>query len=939
MVYSIPRLTMYALISALERDLRDFLTLHVAPLVGIDKLLPKLVNEKAIERFAKDNSDSRPNLDDLLDYLDLSEEIQAIRSHDTKLDDITKRYIKKYYFGLESVIPIRNRVMHARPLEYDDLLKVSELASELVKSHRALWANLRTALRSLDRDPEYATTLTIPESRDDSTSIFHNLPQVEFDDTGFVGRETELAELKRALTGSYPVVTVVGEGGLGKTALALKACYDLLDDNEPQLDAIVWTTAKATKLTSTEVQLIEGAISSSLGIIESATSLLGRQTETSAMDDLVLHLKNNRILLIIDNLETVIDQNITTLVKRLPLGSRILFTTRIGLGAFDFPIPLAPLNRKEAAFYFRRTARVWGVNDFASATQQNVESYCAKLHHNPLFIKWFIQSVRSGKRPTALTSDPSVLLQFCLQNVFNSLSAHARNVASILASLNVPQSVASLAFYTDLDSLAIQGSLSVLITSNLVSTERGRSSEDEDRYVLSPLARMYVQKFIRPPIDEQKKLIAKQNTLRSAEEEFSSLAGADIFDPKNVYVRDKDDYIVAKILTQAIELISRDPEVAAGLIDRARDLSPIFFEVNRVKALLHIQQEDFFSADMEYEAAISLAPTRAPLRLWYGVFLSKQLGDQTRALAQLMRAEQLAEHSSAVKIQCARVLMYQRRYSEAADRLSVVDIEKLGPRTRRVHLDLCLQNGFRRAELLITQQKFLQALESLEESRRTFERASAALIDSRTTRNIGHARRHIPPLRREFKGEAEEARLNDIDEWLSNPVPAKIAASGLIPQQSDMVQEAPQLDEEKSPPNRGRLSQLHTNYGFVDTGGAKFFFHRGSWRSRTDFNKMGEGTIVEFDIGVGEKGPCARSVRPIVTSGSSNEAFGSIKMLFATYGFINLDDGVSLFFHREDCVLSSPFNNLAVGQRVCCRIEVGGDGRQRGTGVDRCDKN
>jgi LuxR family glucitol operon transcriptional activator len=137
--------------------------------------------------------------------------------------------------------------MHSRPLEFDDLPRISDLAAHLVKSHRALWANLRTTRKELDRDPDFAATLTIPETLDDTTRILHNLPQSEFDDTGFVGRDRELNELKRALSGSYPIVTVVGEGGLGKTALALKACYDLLDDAESGLDAIVWTTAKATK--------------------------------------------------------------------------------------------------------------------------------------------------------------------------------------------------------------------------------------------------------------------------------------------------------------------------------------------------------------------------------------------------------------------------------------------------------------------------------------------------------------------------------------------------------------------------------------------------------------------------------------------------------------------------------------------------------------------
>ncbi|WP_128928764.1 NB-ARC domain-containing protein [Bradyrhizobium guangxiense] len=940
MAYTIQRLTIYGLISALESDLRDFLTLHVSPLVDPNKLLPKQMMDKATERFAKENADTVPDFEDLLDYLDLGDELQAIRTHDRLLDDVTRTYIKKYYLGLEGLIPIRNRVMHTRPLEYDDLPRVSDLASELVKSHRALWANLRTTRRELERDPDFAATFTIPDTPDESTKLLHNLPQVEFDDTGFVGREKELGELKRALMGNYPVVTVVGEGGLGKTAIALKACYDLLDDDEAKLDAIVWTTAKATKLTLNEMQVIEGAISSSLGIIENATALLGRQTETSAMDDLLTHLRNNRILLVIDNLETVIDQNIRNLVRQVPPGSRILFTTRIGLGAFDFPIPLSPLESKEAAFYFRRTARVWGVNDLASAPPNVVSGYCLKLQHNPLFIKWFIQSVRAGKRPTVLTSDPTVLLQFCLQNVFNSLSVDSRTVASTLASVNGSQSVASLAFYTDLDSLSIQSALSVLVTSNLLSVERGRSSEDEDRYTLSALARMYIQKFIRPPIEEQKKLISKQNALRSAQEEFSSQAGADIFDMKNVFVRDKDDYIVAKILTRALEcLFRKDCEEAELQVQRANDLSPNYFEVHRVKARLHIELEDYFSAENEYETAISLAPQRAPLRLWYAGFLSWQLGDQDRALAQLLKAEELAPNSAYVKIECARVLQYQRKFLEAANRLAAVeDIEKLPARMRRAHLDLSLQNDLRKAEQLITQQNFVDALDCLEAARRTFEAAPQALIDQRTTRHVGHAMRHLLPLKRALTGLKEEKRVAAIEKWISDPATRSAqpelrrAASFISPD------ELGPTEASEAPPNRGRLSQLHTNYAFVDTGGSRFFFHRGSWLGKLDFTALGAGAIVEFEIGRSEKGPCAINVRPIgeETPAQKNDfvLLGAIKSLTATYGFIKLDSGGDLFFHRDDCTLATRFNKLAPGDRVRCKLNVGIDGRKRGVNVE-----
>lgn len=941
MASTIQRLTMFALISALERDLRDFLILHVAPLVEPKLLLAREIADKAESRFKKDNPESKPEIRDLIDYLDLGDAIGAVRSHDARFDAVTRSYIRKYYVGMEGLIAIRNRVMHSRPLEFDDLANVSHISAELTRSHRALWANLRTVIRTLERDPEYVTTLTIPDTEDDTSKLLHNLPLVEFDDTGFIGRDHEVAELKRALLGSYPVVTIVGEGGLGKTALALKVCYDLLDDETAKLDAIVWTTAKTTKLTLNEIQVIDGAISSSLGIIENAASLLGRQTETTAIDDLIQHLENNRILLVIDNLETVIDQNIRNVVRRVPQGSRILFTTRIGLGAFDFPIPLAPFNKKESAFYFRRTARVWGVKDLAEANATIVDGYCDKLQHNPLFIKWFIQSVRAGKRPTTLTTDQTSLLKFCLQNVFNYLPREAQAVAQALASISGAQTVAGLAFYTDLDSLSIQSALSHLMTSNIVTSERGRSAEDEDRYILSTLSRLYIQKFIRFDPGEQKRLLRKQTELRQAQEEFSARTGTDIFDLNFVHIRDKDDYIVAKLLTKAIEhIFKKDLVTAETQISMARDLSPNYFEVHRVAAMLCVAQGDYFGAKPAYESALSLAPDRAPLQLWYAGFLSRYFGDHDTALAHLAKSAELAPNSPIVKIERARVLQYVHRLPDAKAQLdSVTELRTLPARIRRVHLDLSLKNYLKSSERCLEKDDAEGALSNLRAAKALFDAAPAALLDERTLRGISRNTRQLPSLRRAFRDLPEEEELSDIEKWMFDPRPKESASNHFNPAthvvEPSRLEIADQADE--TPPNRGRLAQVHENYCFVDTGGQRFFFHRGSWVGKADFSSLEEGTIVEFEIGSNDKGVCAVNVRPMGQPNTRSEGktvLGAVKSLKDQFGFIRLDEGGDLFFHRNDCTPTTNFKTLMIGNRVRCRIGRGDDGRTRGQGVE-----
>jgi LuxR family glucitol operon transcriptional activator len=137
--------------------------------------------------------------------------------------------------------------------------------------------------------------------------------------------------------------------------------------------------------TDSKLQLIKGAVTSSIGIIDNALAPLGRQTGTQAIDDLVQHLTNNTILLIIDNLETVVDHNLRYLASNMPnSGSKILLRVDVLWVLFIFPIPLLPLSKKDAALYFRAIARVFSVNDSATLSNAVIDDYCNKLHYNAL---------------------------------------------------------------------------------------------------------------------------------------------------------------------------------------------------------------------------------------------------------------------------------------------------------------------------------------------------------------------------------------------------------------------------------------------------------------------------------------------------------------------------------------------------------------------------
>src|SRR5262249_19256358 len=162
------------------------------------------------------------------------------------------------------------------------------------------------------KDPDSISSKAITLLEDERPpTVLHNLPKVDYDDTGFVPRPDLEADLRKKILGRNPVTTVLGDGGNGKSALMLQTAYELVYNQDRNFDDIIWVSAKSSMLTVNEIQRIEKAITS-IDLFESIAEWEpGRGDPISRVKRL---LAGNKILLIIDNLETVLDNVIRELV-------------------------------------------------------------------------------------------------------------------------------------------------------------------------------------------------------------------------------------------------------------------------------------------------------------------------------------------------------------------------------------------------------------------------------------------------------------------------------------------------------------------------------------------------------------------------------------------------------------------------------------------------
>jgi LuxR family transcriptional regulator, glucitol operon activator len=227
----------FVIIQGIENSLMDTMLRNYD--VSDSGFLNRDEKELALDRLRSDLEDESWSLSDienqdLIDYLDFGQLCQLQNRHIKTLKNAFPEHVKAATQLLEKkrIINVRNRVMHTtRPLETADFDTLMGVARELPIAAPSLnWHCLAENIALLT-DEFTLAGIAIPEYLSEQDSVPHNLPIPEFDDTGFIGRTNERKSLKKSLESHYPVVTVVGDAGTGKTALALRVCNDVLDDS------------------------------------------------------------------------------------------------------------------------------------------------------------------------------------------------------------------------------------------------------------------------------------------------------------------------------------------------------------------------------------------------------------------------------------------------------------------------------------------------------------------------------------------------------------------------------------------------------------------------------------------------------------------------------------------------------------------------------------
>lgn len=723
---SLYRITAYAYISQLEIALKKNILDHLSETL-IDNLdLPKTAKESSIQRLKTDMGFTVDDLmlRDIINYFDYGDLLQIIYKNRSNINHNFIQVINDHHSSLEKVIPIRNAVMHSRPISFSDYHYIFDLCISLIESDKHnFWEEIRFLKTEIDKDESYVfSKYRIPDEKNTPTN--HYLPFPDYDETGLIGREKDEDSLKKlCYRPNVSVISVIGEGGVGKTALALKLAYDLMDDPNKPFDTVIWVSSKTTKISLVEIKEIKGSITSSLGILTKISKeLTGFEINNiqDSLNEIQQYLENFKIALFIDNLETILDDNIRNLVQSIGFGSKIIFTSRIGLGAYEHPIKLDGIDKKNASRLLRSLAIIRGINTLKNLPESILENYVQRMNCNPSYIKWFVSCVQAGKAPEEILQNSKTFLEFCMSNVYEYLDDDTKKLTQIMLCAQGARELPELQVFSKYDALKLQGCINQLLTTNMLEHKvKPVMGTSKSSYELADLAKKFLL-LKHPPSKKIRDDVRKSiNKIQSDSDSYNQKS-ENIYRGNSIKIRDKKDIVVAEQLNVTVKLIRDNKfERAQEILDELKMLSPDYFEIHRIYAYFYQQQENIQEAINCFELAVELAPKSTVTYYWYGRFLLDQDNSEL-ALDILKKAYDLDKTSSDIILTLTRANLYQRDFVEAQRLLSIIDYKNLDDYAKKQYFIQKIQYLYRTAEAAWREKKINVCLDLLEDMRALF---------------------------------------------------------------------------------------------------------------------------------------------------------------------------------------------------------------------------
>lgn len=314
----------------------------------------------------------------------------------------------------------------------------------------------------------------------------------------FVMRSVAYPLVMEALSARNTLVVIEGMGGIGKTSLAREVAWRCVNATAaeqatgvPPFDLTIWVSDK-DQPGKTWLSTVLDLIADVLGAPE--LTRLAPDKKQVAVENL---LRGRRVLLVVDNLETITDPALHYWLPRIPEPSKVLVTSResrpelIARGAWR--VELKQLTEAEGRAFIAQHSRRIGLQPGPDAATQLL--LIERLGGNPKAIEIILGLAQRSRRPIAqLLEHSGSELDTLVASSWATLKPTERKIAMALALFPSSVGDAVLAEVAGVGSDSYYNAVQHLQDLALIETEQYPDGVEVDdvRRSLHPVPRQYI---------------------------------------------------------------------------------------------------------------------------------------------------------------------------------------------------------------------------------------------------------------------------------------------------------------------------------------------------------------------------------------------------------------------------------------------------------------
>lgn len=315
----------------------------------------------------------------------------------------------------------------------------------------------------------------------------------------YIDRTEVEEDLRKVLMDSsrFPVVTVKGKGGIGKTSTTIEVIHSL-GSNLPY-SYVIWFSSRDVDLHLDGPKAVTANIFSNQDIADYCVELFEvsglKSVERLAWFQNVLEkgYESDNILFVFDNFETIHDplEVYNWLWDFVRSPNKVLITSRESRDfKADFPIPIKAMKVAEALKLINQTATNLGITNIL--TEKYIEDLISKSGRHPYVMKILLGEVKKNGKLSPIdriVANREDILTALFYRAYNQLSKGAQRIFLTLCSWK--SLVAEISIYAVflrpslVENFEVETILNELITLSLVDTY---TSEDGDVFMDVPLA-------------------------------------------------------------------------------------------------------------------------------------------------------------------------------------------------------------------------------------------------------------------------------------------------------------------------------------------------------------------------------------------------------------------------------------------------------------------